>query len=256
MAWTDKRRKAGDGSRRGPGRLEVLLSAAGHVTLLVLGLVTFTSSASPPQGGEGGISVSMVTVEPPGAAAPDDGRHMPEPPEVEPEEAPEEERVPSPEESVEPEEAPQEEPLPEESVEPEEAPQEEPLPEESVEPEEAPQEEPLPEVPAVEPAGYASVGSQGGAGAGAPGPGTYESRVFNAIRRNFRTSVEPGSTYRMIFTVHPDGRTEVETVRTSGTAAFDRAVENAIAMASIPPMPPGRTAPVTLRIEFTGPGGE
>ena len=101
--------------------------------------------------------------------------------------------------------------------------------------------------------GFASVTGEGSAGAGAPGPGTYESRVFNAVRREYRTSVEPERSYRIILTVDPDGTTTIEVVRKSGTSAFDRAVENALTMAQIPPMPPGRSNPAVINIEFIGP---
>ncbi|MGM0628523.1 MAG: TonB family protein, partial [Candidatus Fermentibacterota bacterium] len=56
-----------------------------------------------------------------------------------------------------------------------------------------------------------------------------------------------------VFTVNPDGTTRWEAVRTSGTPAFDRAVEHALAMANVPPPPPGRTGPTEVRIEFLGP---
>jgi TonB family protein len=99
---------------------------------------------------------------------------------------------------------------------------------------------------------YSSVTSTGEAGTGSPGPATYEGRVFAAIRRNFRTSVEPQQSYRIEFTVSPDGTTDIETIRRSGVDAFDRAVEHALAVASIPPFPQGRTSPAVLRIEFLG----
>jgi len=100
---------------------------------------------------------------------------------------------------------------------------------------------------------FMSVDSEGEAGSGAPGPATYESRVFNAIRRNFRTSVQPGQSYRMRFVVNTDGSVEWVALRSSGEPAFDRAVEHALTMASVPPIPPGRTEPVVLNIEFFGP---
>ena len=100
---------------------------------------------------------------------------------------------------------------------------------------------------------FVSVSGEGEAGSGAPGPGTYESRVFNAVRRGYRTSVEPDRSYRVILTVNPDGTSEIEVVRKSGTSAFDRAVESALSRAQIPPMPPGRNAPAIINIEFLGP---
>lgn len=100
---------------------------------------------------------------------------------------------------------------------------------------------------------FISVGASGEAGAGAPGPASYEGRVFAAIRRNFVTSVEPVRTYRIHFTVNLDGSHRYEVVRQSGNPAFDRAVEHALETANIPPMPPGRTTPVRLSIEFLGP---
>lgn len=106
----------------------------------------------------------------------------------------------------------------------------------------------------VQPAGqFVTVGSSGEAGAGAPGPASYEGRVFAAIRRNFVTSTDPPDTYRIHFTVNTDGTHRYEVVRQSGSPAFDRAVEHALETANIPPMPPGRTTPVRLSIEFLGP---
>lgn len=101
--------------------------------------------------------------------------------------------------------------------------------------------------------GFIAVGASGEAGAGAPGPASYEGRVFAAIRRNFVTSMTPSQTYRIHFTVNTDGTHRYEVVRRSGNQAFDRAVEHALETASIPPMPPGRTVPATLSIEFMGP---
>jgi TonB family protein len=112
------------------------------------------------------------------------------------------------------------------------------------------QENPVQETPVQS---FMSVGSEGEAGSGAPGPATYESRVFNAIRRNFRTSVQPGQSFRIRFVVGTDGSVEWEALRSSGEPAFDRAVEHALIMASVPPIPPGRTEPVVLNIEFFGP---
>ncbi len=105
----------------------------------------------------------------------------------------------------------------------------------------------------VETSEFVSVSGEGAAGSGAPGPGTYESRVFNAIRRGYRTSVKPERSYLVILTVNPDGTSEIEVVRTSGTSAFDRAVESALSRAQIPPMPPGRNIPAVINIEFLGP---
>ncbi len=101
--------------------------------------------------------------------------------------------------------------------------------------------------------GYIGVGASGEAGAGAPGPASYEGRVFAAIRRNFVTSMVPSETYRIHFTVNTDGSHSYEVVRRSGNQAFDRAVEHALETANIPPMPPGRNTPVRLSIEFMGP---
>lgn len=106
----------------------------------------------------------------------------------------------------------------------------------------------------IQPSGqFVTIGSSGEAGAGAPGPASYEGRVFAAIRRNFVTSTDPPNTYRIHFTVNIDGTYRYEVVRQSGNPAFDRAVEHALETANIPPMPPGRTTPVRLSIEFLGP---
>lgn len=99
---------------------------------------------------------------------------------------------------------------------------------------------------------FAGISSEGNAVADVPGPASYEGRVFGAIRRNFRTSVQPLQSYRIQFIVNPDGSTEVTTFRTSGVEAFDRAVESAIRLANIPPFPSGRTESVALNIEFLG----
>ncbi|MEA3265323.1 MAG: TonB C-terminal domain-containing protein [Candidatus Fermentibacteria bacterium] len=100
---------------------------------------------------------------------------------------------------------------------------------------------------------FMGVGSEGEAGSGAPGPASYEGRVFSAIRRNFRTSVNPSHSYQISFTVNLDGSHSYEVVRASGDSGFDRAVTHALNSASIPPIPPGRTSPVNLQIEFFGP---
>jgi len=100
---------------------------------------------------------------------------------------------------------------------------------------------------------FMGVGAEGEAGSGAPGPASYEGRVFSAIRRNFRTSVNPSQSYQISFTVKLDGSHSYEVVRTSGDNAFDRAVTHALNSASIPPIPPGRTSPVNMKIEFFGP---
>lgn len=226
------------GRNYSPRRLDYLLAGAGHLILLLVGAVTFSGRASPLRGGDDAIMVRMITVASSQEAV---NGEVPVPEEVAevPVEALEEvQEVPGEVQEV-VEEVPEE--IPEET--PEEIPEE--IPEETVEEEQ--EETPGPRD------GFASVSSQGDAGAGAPGPGTYESRVFNAVRRGYRTQVTPQQSYRVVLTVHPDGSTSVETVRRSGTAAFDRAVENALAMARIPPMPPGRTNPVVIRIEFQGP---
>jgi len=100
---------------------------------------------------------------------------------------------------------------------------------------------------------FLGVGSEGEAGSGAPGPASYEGRVFSSIRRNFRTSVNPSHSYQISFTVNLDGSHSYEVVRASGDSGFDRAVTHALNSASIPPIPPGRTSPVNMKIEFFGP---
>ena len=109
------------------------------------------------------------------------------------------------------------------------------------------------EVAPIETTEFIGVGSEGEAGSGAPGPASYEGRVFSAIRRNFRTSVNPSQSYQISFTVNLDGSHTFEILRTSGDSSFDRAVTHALNSASIPPVPPGRTSPVNLQIEFFGP---
>jgi len=114
-------------------------------------------------------------------------------------------------------------------------------------------EQPVEEVEVASSQEFISVGSQGEAGSGAPGPASYEGRVFSAIRRNFRTSVNPPQSYRITYTVNLDGSTSYQVIRNSGDSGFDRAVTHALNSASIPPVPPGRTQPVQLSIEFLGP---
>ena len=218
-------------------RRDYLFSAGGHVLLVILGLITFSGVAASLPKGDDAISVTMVTMDPesPVRTEPEDVPEEVLPPEETPEEVP-----------VQPEETPEEVP-----VQPEETPED--VPEETpVQPEETPVENPPVEVQPAN-SNFASLTGSGTAGAGVPGPGTYESRVFNAVRRGFRTSVEPDRSYRIVLTVNRDGSTSVEVVRDSGTSAFDRAVENALTLAQIPPMPPGRTNPVVLNIEFFGP---
>lgn len=214
--------------------------------LVVLGLITFSGTASVMPMGDGSISVSMISLD--SGAQPSLSPDV-RPPEELPAETPLEQPEELPEEVVEsPEEIPEEIPeLPLETVEmnPEEIPEE-------VTPEEHPEENP-PGDEQTPTSSYATLSGSGAAGSGMPGPGTYESRVFNAVRRGFRTSVQPDESYRIILTVLPDGSHSVETVRTSGVLAFDRAVENALALAQIPPMPPGRTSPAVIQIEFLGP---
>jgi outer membrane biosynthesis protein TonB len=226
-----------------PGRRDCLLSAGGHALLLFLGLITFSGSAALIPMGDGSISVSMISL--------DSGSQSSLSPDVRPpEELPAEVPLEQPEEAQEevmeqPEEVPDE--AVEQPLEAVEVPDELP-----VEVQDASDENPPQEVQSSA-STYASLSGSGTAGAGVPGPGTYESRVFNAVRRGFRTSVAPDQSYRIILTIHPDGTRSVEVVRTSGILAFDRAVENALELAQIPPMPPGRNSPVELSIEFLGP---
>jgi len=120
--------------------------------------------------------------------------------------------------------------------------------------EETPEEtEVVEEVQESQASDFIGVGSTGEAGTGAPGPASYEGRVFSAIRRNFRTSVNPNQSYQISFTVNLDGTHSFETLRNSGDSSFDRAVTHALNSANIPPIPPGRTSPVNLNIEFFGP---
>jgi outer membrane biosynthesis protein TonB len=245
VKFTDSKQYESD--RYSPRRLDYILAGAGHLLVLIVGLITISSSAQTPVGGGDPIMVSMVTT----AASEEVSQiEITSPAEIQ-----EEVESVIPEEIEEiPEENPEEiEEIPEESPEeiPEENPEEiEEIPEEH--PDVIPEENPVEETNPVN-ENFAAVSGEGSAGAGAPGPGTYESRVFNAVRRGYRTSVEPERSYRIILTVNTDGSTSVEVIRKSGTSAFDRAVENAIAMAQIPPMPPGRNSPAVINIEFLGP---
>jgi TonB family protein len=205
-----------------------------HALLIAGVLVVQAASARTPSLGGDAVLVEMVTLGEPVDVPypPEDANNPPE------EQVPEEqvEQVPG-------------EQVPEEQV--EQVPGEQ-VPEEQVE--QVPEEQvPEEQVEQPETQGYSAVTSQGEPGAGAPGPATYEGRVFAAIRRNFRTSVQPDRSYRIEMTVNPDGTVDVLTVRTSGVDAFDRAVQTALSMAQMPPFPPGRTSPAVIRIEFLGP---
>ncbi len=241
MRFTDTEER--NFSRYSARRIDYILAGAGHLLILIVGLITISSSAETPAGGNEAMMVTMVTA----ASAS----------EVSPAEVTDPVGIPEEATQIS---VPAEEPIEEEIV---EEPDVEENPENPVEenpeeidhqeiPEETPPENPPEEIPADE-QNFASVNGEGSAGTGAPGPGTYESRVFNAIRRGYRTSVEPELSYRIILTVNPDGTTSIEVIRKSGTSAFDRAVENALIRAQIPPMPPGRNSPAVINIEFIGP---
>ncbi|MGM0628522.1 MAG: hypothetical protein ACQETZ_10215, partial [Candidatus Fermentibacterota bacterium] len=185
-----------------PNPRSLAISAAVHVVVILAAALLSGSSAQPPvPGGGDAITVEMVTLQSP--------QEQSRPPEEVPEEAPEEGPQEHPEEQPEevPEEAPEEQPeeVPEEQ--PEEAPGEQPeeMPEEQLE--EQPEQQPE-EVPEQQPQHeYSGVGASGEATGQVPGPATYESRVFGAIRRHFRTSIRPQQSYRIVFTVNPDGTT-------------------------------------------------
>lgn len=215
-------------------RRDFVLSAGLHGGILLLFLVAgviFTGENTVPMGGGEFVTVEMIVLDQ-GTTSSEQAEEA-----VDPVEEVQEEVQEVVEEIVEP---------VEEVVEPVEEVQEE-VQEEQVE-------EVQEEVP--ETAEFIGVGSQGEAGSGAPGPASYEGRVFSAIRRNFRTSVNPAQSYRITFTVNLDGTTSYQVIRSSGDSGFDRAVTHAINSASIPPVPPGRTEPVQLSIEFFGPDAE
>lgn len=226
-------------NRYSPRRLDYILAGAGHLIILVIGLITFSSSAQTLTGGDDAVMVTMIT-----AASAE---------EVSPAEIAVPVEIPDEATSVQ---VPLEVPVEEEEVIEEPEIEEHPENPEEIEqeeiPEETPHENPVEENPGSE-EDFVSLSGGGSAGAGAPGPGTYESRVFNAVRREYRTSVEPERSYRIILTVDTDGTTSVEVIRKSGTSAFDRAVENALSIAQIPPIPPGRSNPAVINIEFIGP---
>lgn len=220
-------------------RIDYVLAGAGHLLILVIGLITFSSSAEAPAGGDEAMMVTMVTTA---SASEVSSAEITGPVGIQ------EEAI---QVSI-----PAEEPIEEEIIEEPDVVEhtENPVEEnpEEIEHREIPEENPPEEIPVAE-QNFASVSGGGSAGASAPGPGTFESRVFNAVRRGYRTSVEPERSYRIILTVNPDGTTGIEVIRKSGTSAFDRAVENALAIAQIPPMPPGRNDPAVINIEFVGP---
>jgi len=247
MKFSD--RPVANGDERSLRRLDFILAGAGHLIVLALAFITFSSGAATPSDSGGAIMVEMYTMARENAelAQPEVEDVQPEIEETQPEVEdvqPEVEETQPEVEDVQPE---VEETQPEvEDVQPE---VEETQPEvEEVQPE---VEETQPEVEETQ--SFSSVTGSGQPGSGSPGPGTYESRVFNAVRREYRTSVQPARSYRLVLTVNTDGTVEVEVVRKSGTSAFDRAVENALASASIPPMPPGRSEPAVINIEFLGP---
>jgi outer membrane biosynthesis protein TonB len=214
-------------------RKGLIASGAAHLILILLALLVSERKSTPMYLGGSVVTVEMITLAPPDVAV---------------SEAVVEETHVIVEEITEVVETVEETPIDENPV--EETPiQENPIEENPIE--ENPVEETA--VNPIQSPEFITVGSDGEAGSGAPGPATYEARVFNAIRRNFRTSVQPGQSYRIRFVVNVDGTVDWETLRQSGEPAFDRAVEHAIIMASIPPVPPGRTGPAVLNIEFFGP---
>lgn len=223
-------------------RRSVLISLAGHAGLILLLLVVQGfSGESMPLGGGDAVWVEVVTLSEPGSTVPVETPPL--------DEAVQEDAVEEAVDTVNP-----EDPVDAATVDdPVETPVEEPV-------EDGVQDQVVETVPepvhqddaAGPPGGFVTVDAAGEAGGGSPGPATYEGRVFSAIRRNFRTASEPEQSYRIEVTVSPDGSFDVETLRTSGVDLFDRAVQHALAMAQIPPFPPGRTSPAVLRIEFLG----
>ncbi len=213
-------------------RSDLYLSAGIHTGVLLLlvlvGLFTGSSETAPMGGGEF-VSVEMIVLDTGDTPAEIVEEIIPDPVEEIQEEIEVVEVIEDPVES--------------EVVEVQEVEEIIPEPVEEVQQETAPQQN----------TEFMGVGAEGEAGSGAPGPASYEGRVFSAIRRNFRTSVNPSQSYQISFTVKLDGSHSYEVVRTSGDNAFDRAVTHALNSASIPPIPPGRTSQVNLQIEFFGP---
>lgn len=225
-------------------RRTLLLSAAVHAGLIVLTMLLSAAGRSEvPTGGGDAIWVDVVTLAQPRDGAPDTPATIEEDVEDVQERQPEDMAEEVPEEAPDTQEPEVQEPPETQEI---EDVQDNPEAVENPADSEPSAEQRPPDLQ------WASVDASGGAGSGAPGPVTYEGRVFTAIRRNFRTSVQPPRSYRIEYTVNPDGSVEVETIRTSGDAAFDRAVEHALAVAQIPPFPAGRSAPAVLRIEFLG----
>ncbi len=231
-----------------PGRTEYILAAAGHIILLVLGTITFSHDGGMITGGEDAIMVRMVTP----ASSVQDVQEDVQVQEETQDQVQEVVQIPEETQDQVQEDIQEDVQVPEETQDQvqEEVQEDVQVPEET---QDEVQQENSDESYQEETSDFATVSSQGSAGGGVPGPGTYESRVFNAVRRGYRTSVTPQQSYRVVLTVFPDGTTSVDVVRSSGTSAFDRAVENALATAQIPPMPPGRTSPAVINIEFLGP---
>jgi TonB family protein len=227
-------------------RTTVLYSLAAHVALIVLALIVPSGSARDVSFGGEIVAVEMVTLDPGIALAPD----QTDVEDIAPDEG-SQDTAEVQEELVE-EVAEDVELVEDVEVQPDTAGLEEET-QESAETNPAVEELEVVEDDGSQSDSYSAITGEGESGGGAPGPASYEGRVFAAIRRNFRTSVEPAQSYRIRFTVEPDGSTSVETIRTSGTDAFDRAVESALRLASIPPFPQGRDGPVVLSIEFLGP---
>jgi len=231
----------------------LLVSSLGHAGVILILLIVQGFSGHPdPLGGGDAVMVSVVTVGEPGPAA----EQVDEPPSEDVEQASEDVPPELQEDEVEP--VDPEDTVPVEDV-TEDVPEDE-NPVHVANPPEDQIQDPGSQAHQVETSGaasgYIAVDAAGEPGGGAPGPATYEGRVFAAIRRNFRTSAVPEQSYRIEITVGPGGSMEVETLRTSGVDVFDRAVEHALAMAQMPPFPPGRTSPAVLRIEFLGLSGE
>ncbi|MBN1433241.1 TonB C-terminal domain-containing protein [Candidatus Fermentibacterales bacterium] len=222
----------------------LLYSLVGHVAVILLGLLVSSGGASAPLFGGEAISVSMVSLAEPGAVLHPEVGPVAETPVEEQAEVVEEVQEVLSEDQVD---------VVEEQAEQVEELQETPVEEVEETPVEEQAETATDEQSSQESGAYSSIDGSGEPGGSSFGPASYEGRVFAAIRRNFRTSVQPSQSYRITFRVNPDGTIGVTTLRTSGVDVFDRAVESAIRLASIPPFPYGRTEAVVLNIEFLGP---
>jgi protein TonB len=80
----------------------------------------------------------------------------------------------------------------------------------------------------------------------------YLSTLLQVIQRNWNPKQGVAGTVAVKFTIQRDGRiTGVEVARSSGYAILDLAAQRAVALSTLPPLPPGYTNPtLTIHLNF------